>query len=97
MASKWERDFQVMAFQMWLICRTILIAPESAINWTRYEVDTAPISLQKIWSWRFHLNLDDIDWERDGVGGTLERTLLKMGLGIWQLEPQKLQSCIEPA
>lgn len=33
-----------------------------------------------------HLNLDDIDFEEDGIGGTVQRVLGKRGIGLWYLE-----------
>lgn len=33
-----------------------------------------------------HLNLDDIDFEEDGIGGTIARVIGKRGLGLWNLE-----------
>jgi phosphatidylinositol glycan class Z len=44
------------------------------------------LSLQKIWSYNRHLNLDDIDFAEDGVWKTLERVVGGRGLVVWKAE-----------
>ena len=56
--------------------------------------DTAPpdqggatmLDLALIWTYRQHVNLDDIDIAEDGLWGTLRRVVGRRGIGIWSVE-----------
>lgn len=66
-----------------------LIAPRSASylhSFQRPEGGTdEEISLEEVWSYRRHLNLDDMDFGDDGVWPTLKRVVGGRGLVIWRV------------
>jgi phosphatidylinositol glycan class Z len=67
---------------------TYLIAPRSA-NTQKLYLDHSTreeITLNEIWSYRQHLNLDDMDFANDGVWKTLGRVVGDRGLVIWKVE-----------
>ncbi|KAL9616508.1 MAG: hypothetical protein Q9160_008624 [Pyrenula sp. 1 TL-2023] len=51
-----------------------------------HQIEGAEIRASLVASFSRHLNLDDIDFEEDGVGGTIARVIGKRGLGLWRLE-----------
>lgn len=62
---------------------TYLIAPRSAWRKERYY-PVHDIRLDEVWSYRRHLNLDDMDFENDGVWKTIGRVVGDRGLVIWR-------------
>ena len=76
-----------------------LVAPTSATYLDPYTTTTTTASntnsnrdsrtvnlqLYRLWSYRKHLNLDDLDFEEDGALGTLKRVLGRRGLGVWSV------------
>ncbi|KAJ5756989.1 uncharacterized protein N7511_007171, partial [Penicillium nucicola] len=68
-----------------------LVAPTSAEFLDAYALtastsvtDQSPdIKLLPLWSYRQHLNLDDLDFAEDGVLPTLKRVIGRRGLGVW--------------
>lgn len=67
---------------------TYLIAPRSAgIEKTYTDPATQDlISLDEVWSYRRHLNLDDMDFAEDGVWKTLDRVVGDRGLVVWRVQ-----------
>jgi phosphatidylinositol glycan class Z len=66
---------------------TYLIAPRSANIQTSYldHNTREEVTLYEIWSYRKHLNLDDMDFEADGLWKTLSRVVGGRGLVIWRV------------
>jgi phosphatidylinositol glycan class Z len=66
---------------------TYLIAPRSA-NLQESCLDNSTqeeVTLYEVWNYRQHLNLDDMDFENDGVWKTLSRVVGGRGLVIWRV------------
>lgn len=64
-----------------------LVAPRSAY-FLRPYVDTASreeVSLEEVWSYRRHFNLDDMDFAEDGFWKTMGRVVGDRGLVVWQV------------
>jgi phosphatidylinositol glycan class Z len=51
----------------------------------RYTQVREAISLEEVWSYKRHLNLDDMDFAEDGVWKTLERVVGNRGLVVWRV------------
>ncbi|KAI5790226.1 Alg9-like mannosyltransferase family-domain-containing protein [Geopyxis carbonaria] len=65
---------------------TYLVAPLSAIKLDAVLDDPGlPFQLNKTWSVRKHLNMDDLDFGDDGVVETVKRVVGRRGLGIWRV------------
>lgn len=66
-----------------------LVAPRSAYFLKPYQDSSnkEDISLEEVWSYRQHLNLDDMDFADDGVGNTLSRVVGDRGLVVWRATP----------
>lgn len=68
-----------------------LVAPISATFLDSYIPDSteteraANLQLYRLWSYRQHLNLDDMDFGEDGVKDTLARIVGRRGLGVWSV------------
>ncbi|KAJ5232030.1 hypothetical protein N7468_004986 [Penicillium chermesinum] len=69
-----------------------LVAPLSATFLDTYSAESSlssphspNIQLYRLWSYRKHLNLDDLDFGEDGVLRTLRRILGRRGLGVWSV------------
>ncbi|KAF2788592.1 glycosyltransferase family 22 protein [Melanomma pulvis-pyrius CBS 109.77] len=64
-----------------------LITPRSADFLSPYKNTKVreAISLEEVWSYRQHLNLDDMDFAEDGVWKTLGRVVGDRGLVIWRV------------
>jgi phosphatidylinositol glycan class Z len=70
-----------------------LVAPTSAEFLDAYALAASPsastpdhtqdIRLHPLWSYRQHLNLDDLDFADDGILPTLKRVIGRRGLGVW--------------
>jgi phosphatidylinositol glycan class Z len=63
-----------------------LVAPRSAYFLKPYAHPntTTKISLEEVWSYRRHLNLDDLDFGDDGVWPTLRRVVGDRGLVVYR-------------
>lgn len=64
-----------------------LVAPTSSTDldvWTRGEGDRNLI-FEKVWTYRQHIGLDDLNLGDDGVWGTLERLVGRRGLMVWKV------------
>ncbi|KAI2788265.1 GPI mannosyltransferase 4 [Penicillium oxalicum] len=74
-------------------CGTIspvyLVAPTSANFLDEYTATGTPrtpdLQLYRLWSYRKHLNLDDLDFGDDGVVPTLKRVVGRRGLGVYSV------------
>ncbi|PGH06466.1 hypothetical protein AJ80_08160 [Polytolypa hystricis UAMH7299] len=69
---------------------TLLVAPYSATFLDTYAADnttsqdtTAQLRLHRLWSYKRHINLDDLDFGDDGVISTLQRAVGRRGLDVW--------------
>ncbi|KAF2868415.1 GPI mannosyltransferase 4 [Massariosphaeria phaeospora] len=64
-----------------------LVAPRSAYFLNPYHDPSSreDISLEEIWSYRRHVNLDDMDFADDGLTKTLRRVLGDRGLVVWRV------------
>ena len=64
-----------------------LVAPRSAYALKPFQDPANPgeIELEEVWSYRQHLNLDDMDFGDDGVWPTLSRVVGDRGLVIWRV------------
>ncbi|KAL1302517.1 hypothetical protein AAFC00_002904 [Neodothiora populina] len=70
---------------------TLLVAPLSATFLDPYttglssEPERTGIHLEKVWQWKQHLNLDDMDFGDDGVLPTISRVVGRRGIGAWNV------------
>ena len=68
-----------------------IVAPNSATFLDQYTTPTVSsksqpdLNLLKLWSYPKHLNLDDLDFESDGVFSTLSRVIGRRGLSVWSV------------
>lgn len=64
-----------------------LVAPRSAYFLKPYldHAKREELSLDEVWSYSKHLNLDDMDFGDDGVWKTLGRVVGDRGLVVWQV------------
>ena len=66
-----------------------LVAPTSATFLDEYTSLATPhspnLQLYRLWTYRNHVNLDDLDFGDDGVLTTLKRVIGRRGLGIWSV------------
>ncbi|OJJ48818.1 hypothetical protein ASPZODRAFT_129134, partial [Penicilliopsis zonata CBS 506.65] len=46
----------------------------------------APFELDAVWSYRNHINLDDLDFGSDGVIATITRVVGRRGLDVWAVQ-----------
>ena len=72
-----------------------LVVPWSSIEleaW-RAQGETSGVQFRELWRWTQHLNLDDLDFENQGVWGTLKRALGRRGLVVWGVQ----RVCVERA
>ncbi|GAM82060.1 hypothetical protein ANO11243_000390 [Dothideomycetidae sp. 11243] len=73
------------------VSNSLLVAPLSATYLDKYlerkylDRDMLPFTLTRKWEYRNHLNLDDLDFEDDGIWPTLNRVIGRRGLGIWKI------------
>ncbi|KAJ5081347.1 hypothetical protein NUU61_009611 [Penicillium alfredii] len=65
-----------------------LVAPSSATFLDQYAPTASPadLELHQRWSFRQHLNLDDLDFGDDGVLPTLKRVVGRRGLAVWAVQ-----------
>ena len=70
---------------------TYLVAPESSTYLDQFgpRKQGGTIELERVWNHRRHLNLDDLDWGREGVWGTIKRVIGRRGLTTWKV----IRSC----
>jgi phosphatidylinositol glycan class Z len=66
---------------------TYLVAPRSAYFLKPFQnpARREEIELEEVWSYRQHLNLDDMDFGDDGVWPTLNRVVGDRGLVVWRV------------
>ena len=65
-----------------------LVAPWSSVEvdkWTK-EGKVSGLRFEELWSWKKHLNLDDMDFQEDGIWSTLARVLGNRGLVVWGVQ-----------
>ena len=64
-----------------------IVAPASSIEMDAWErkAEEDGIALEAKWMWRRHLNLDDMDFEEDGVWPAVKRVIGRRGLVIWEV------------
>ncbi|RAL05610.1 glycosylphosphatidylinositol-alpha 1,2 mannosyltransferase smp3 [Aspergillus ibericus CBS 121593] len=63
-----------------------VVAPKSATFLDRYTTpssDESDLVLHELWTWRNHINLDDLDFGTDGILPTLKRVIGRRGLSVW--------------
>lgn len=68
--------------------KTLLVAPDSATYLDAYTWPTQSsqdVTFLKMWQYRKHIGLDDLDFGEDGVKSTLQRVVGRRGLIIWQV------------
>jgi phosphatidylinositol glycan class Z len=74
---------------------TYLVAPLSATFLNTYLAREGrgqrDLGFEKVWQYRGHLNLDDLDFADDGVWMTLRRVVGGRGLGTWRVTKE----CVE--
>ncbi|KAL1969028.1 hypothetical protein VTN77DRAFT_862 [Rasamsonia byssochlamydoides] len=68
-----------------------LVAPRSATFLDVYSRPSSsdvgpPLRLHELWTYRKHLNLDDLDFGEDGILPTLKRVIGRRGLTVWAVE-----------
>lgn len=61
-----------------------LVAPRSAYFLLPYRTTQKGVSLEEIWSYRQHLNLDDMDFAEDGFMETVKRVVGDRGLVVYK-------------
>jgi phosphatidylinositol glycan class Z len=63
-----------------------VVAPRSAYFLKPYQTvnQTDEMLLEEVWSYRQHLNLDDMDFGDDGVWNTISRVIGDRGLVVWR-------------
>jgi phosphatidylinositol glycan class Z len=65
---------------------TYLIAPTSATFLDEHvSNEVSGLHFQEVWTYRQHLNLDDLDFGDDGFWPTLERVIGRRGLAAWRV------------
>ncbi|KAL8872896.1 MAG: hypothetical protein Q9174_001557 [Haloplaca sp. 1 TL-2023] len=63
-----------------------LVAPRSSVELDVWQKDVREeLTFEQLWLHTRHLNLDDLDFEEDGIWGTLERVVGRRGLVIWKI------------
>lgn len=73
---------------------TLLIAPLSAVFLDKFVArsalrsDGSGVVLEKVWSYRQHLSLDDMDFGDDGIIPTLSRVIGRRGIGAWKVRKE---------
>ncbi|KAI9924399.1 hypothetical protein ASPWEDRAFT_47948 [Aspergillus wentii DTO 134E9] len=69
-----------------------VVAPKSATFLDKYtassqsEEQIPNIQLHELWTYRNHLNLDDLDFGDDGIIPTLTRVIGRRGLTVWSVK-----------
>ncbi|KAK2774962.1 alpha 1,2 mannosyltransferase [Onygenales sp. PD_12] len=57
--------------------------PTQPVGENGKEKESGKIELYPLWSYRRHLNLDDLDFGEDGLWATVARVVGRRGLGVW--------------
>ena len=68
--------------------RTLLVAPNSATSLDSYTWPSNTnhnLIFLRLWQYRHHIGLDDLDFGDDGVLPTLQRVVGRRGLVVWQV------------
>ena len=76
---------------------TYLVAPIALNIETETTENGKSFRLDRIWVYRNHLGLDDLDMdiEKDGILGAISKVIESRGIGIWRVvDPQEL-NCIQ--
>jgi phosphatidylinositol glycan class Z len=65
----------------------VLVAPSSATFLDQFSKfnSTEDLILKERWRYNNHINLDDLDFETEGVVGTLSRVVGRRGLVVWDV------------
>ncbi|KAE8351682.1 GPI mannosyltransferase 4 [Aspergillus coremiiformis] len=69
-----------------------LVAPKSATFLDQYtslatsQGNKSELELYELWSYRKHINLDDLEFGTDGVYATLRRVISRRGLAVWRAQ-----------
>ena len=68
----------------------VLVAPQSAIYLDQFvrrgsASREEPFTLEQIYTYKNHFNLDDMDPGEEGLSGTLSRVVGRRGLGVWRI------------
>ncbi len=64
-----------------------LVAPYSSVELdATLGADEEELEFEEMWRYNRHLNLDDMDFSRDGVWGTLTRVVGRRGLVVWRVK-----------
>ncbi len=74
---------------------TYLVAPLSAkfmSTYTSQKEESRELEFEKVFQYRTHLNLDDMDFGDDGVWPTIRRVIGRRGLAVWRVTKR----CGEP-
>ncbi|EOD50715.1 putative gpi mannosyltransferase 4 protein [Neofusicoccum parvum UCRNP2] len=70
---------------------TYLVAPRSATFLDAFldpGGEERDFSLEEVWSYKHHLNLDDLDFGDDGVMPTLRRVVGRRGIAVWKVKKE---------
>ena len=51
--------------------------------------NNTPLELVLVWTYRQHINLDDMDIASDGLWSTLRRVVGRRGIGVWRVERRR--------
>ncbi len=65
-----------------------LVAPLSSVDlehWIEASHSRGHFSFDRVWKTKQHLNLDDIDFDQDGIRGSIARVVGRRGLVIWKI------------
>ncbi|KAI9700397.1 MAG: alpha 1,2 mannosyltransferase [Candelina mexicana] len=66
---------------------TYLVAPRSSTFLDQYNVGQpkTDLALEEVWTYKNHLNLDDLDFAEDGILATIKRVIGRRGLTTWRV------------
>ncbi|KAL1616008.1 alpha 1,2 mannosyltransferase [Diplodia seriata] len=73
---------------------TYLVAPKSATFLDAFSTpqeaggEKRAFELEEVWSYKHHLNLDDMEFGDDGVVPTLQRVVGRRGIVVWKVKKQ---------
>lgn len=65
-----------------------LVVPFSSVDldhWIEASLSREHFSFDSVWKTKQHLNLDDIDFDQDGIRGSIARVVGRRGLVIWKV------------
>lgn len=78
---------------------TYLIAPTSATFLDKYTANQTDLYFEEIFTYRKHLNLDDMDFGDDGFWSTTTRVIGRRGIAAWRVTmncPEETKGMDEP-